>query len=149
MSVASPGDWKAERAMQLQSVIEALTTAQISDEALGVWRAPKKLFGVPRPPVIDPVGRAWRLGALLIDSSGQLYATGKLTRAIVPKDFNADKSLAGEAHRDIQRAAARGSFRPGESVNYEWTRLSADEAQALVDPMPLEKYLADRLELLG
>lgn len=135
--------------MQLHGVIDALTAAQISDEALGVWRPPKKVFGVPRPPVLDPVGRAWRLGALLIDSSGQLYATGKLTRAIVPKDFNADKSLAGEAHREIQRAASRGSFRPGESVNYEWTRLTLDEAQALVAPLSLDRYLAERLELLG
>ena len=135
--------------MQLHGIIDALTAAQIGDEALGVWRPTKKVFGVPRPPAIDPVGRAWRLGALLIDSSGQLYATGKLTRAIVPKDFNADKSLAGEAHREIQRAASRGAFRPGESVNYEWTRLSPDEAQALVDPVPLQKYLADRLALLS
>ena len=133
----------------VNEIVNQLLAAHVADEALGVWRAEKKIFGVPRPPVIDPAGRAWRLGALLIDRDGALYAMGKLTRAIVPKDFNADKSLAGEARRDIQRAAARGSFRPGESVNYEWTRLSADEAQALVDPMPLEKYLADRLELLG
>ena len=133
----------------MNDVVESLIEAQVPDEALGVWRAEKKIFGVPRPAVIDPVGRAWRLGALLIDRDGNLYATGKLTRAIVPKDFNADKSLAGEAHREIQRAAARGSFRAGESVNYEWTRLTPDEAQALVDPVPLEKYLADRLELLS
>ena len=131
------------------TIVEQLITAGIHDEALGVWRPEKKIFGVPRPPAMDPVGRVWRLGALLIDRDGTLYATGKLTRAIVPKDFNADKSLAGEAHREIQRAAARGSFRPGESVNYEWTRLTLDEAQALVAPLSLDRYLAERLELLG
>jgi len=130
------------------TIVEQLLAAGIPDEALGVWRPEKKIFGVPRPPAMDPVGRVWRLGALLIDREGTLYRTGKLTRAIVPKDFNADKSLAGEAHRDIQRAAARGSFRAGESVNYEWMRLSPDEAAALVAPEPVEKYLADRLALL-
>jgi hypothetical protein len=104
---------------------------------------------VPRPPVIDPVGRAWRLGALLIDRSGELYATGKLTRAIVPKDFNSDKSVAGEERRDIQRAAARGSFPTGEGVNYEWRRLTPDEAAELVAPATVEAYLRGRIDLLG
>jgi hypothetical protein len=131
------------------TIVGQLLAAGVPDEALGVWRAEKRLFGVPRPPAMDPVGRVWRLGALLVDRDGQLYATGKVTRAIVPKDFNADKSLAGEAHREIQRAASRGAFRPGETVNYEWTRLTPVEAQTLVDPVPLEKYLADRLELLS
>ncbi len=133
---------------EFREIIDALVESGVPDEALGVWRPEKKLFGVPRPPAMDPVGRVWRLGALLIDRDGALYATGKLTRAIVPKDFNADKSLAGEAHREIQRAASRGSFRSGESVNYEWTRLTPDEAAALVAPEPVAKYLADRLALL-
>ena len=98
---------------------------------------------------MDPVGRVWRLGALLVDRDGTVYATGKLTRAMVPKDFNADKSLAGEAHREIQRAAARGSFRVGESVNYEWRQLTPDEARELVAPSTVEAYLRARIELLG
>ena len=134
--------------MQLQPIIEQLEASGLPQEALGVWRRERKLFGVPRPPVIDPVGHAWRLGALLIDRNGTLYSTGKLTRAMVPKDFNADKSLAGEAHREIQRAAARGAFRAGESVNYEWTQLTPDEAEALIAPVPLQTYVAERLALL-
>ncbi len=129
-------------------IVEQLLAAGIPDEALGAWRPEKKIFGVPRPPAIDPVGRAWRLGALLIDRDGVLYATGKLTRAMVPKDFNADKSLAGEAHREIQRAASRGAFRPGESVNYEWTRLTPEQAAELVSPTTVEAYLRERIELL-
>lgn len=135
--------------MQLAEVIDALVAAGVPDEALGVWRREKKIFGVPRPPAMDPVGRVWRLGALLVDRDGTVYATGKLTRAMVPKDFNADKSLAGEAHREIQRAAARGSFRVGESVNYEWRQLTPDEARELVAPSTVEAYLRARIELLG
>jgi hypothetical protein len=130
------------------TIVDELIALGIPDEALGVWRPEKRIFGVPRPVAIVPAGRAWRLGALLIARDGTLYATGKLTRAIVPKDFNADKSLAGEAHREIQRAASRGSFRPGESVNYEWRPLTIDEAEGLVAPASVEDYLAARLELL-
>ena len=130
------------------TIVEQLIAAGIPDEALGVWRPQKKIFGVPRPPAIDPVGRAWRLGALLVGSDGTLYATGKVTRAIVPKDFNSDKTVAGDERREIQRAAARGSFRTGESVNYEWTRLTPAEAAELVAPATVERYLADRLALL-
>ena len=135
--------------MNLQPIIEQLDASGLPQEALGVWRRERKIFGVARPPVIDPSGHAWRVGALLIGSDGSLYATGKVTRAVVPKDFNSDKSVAGEERREIQRAAARGSFRPGESVNYEWVPLTPDEAEALVAPLPLEQYVAERLDLLG
>ncbi len=130
------------------TIVDELIARRIPEEALGVWRPEKKIFGVPRPPAIDPVGHAWRLGALLIGRSGTYYAVGHVTRAIVPKDFNSDKSVAGEERREIQRAAARGAFREGETVNYEWTQLTDDEAQALVAPVPLERYLQERLDLL-
>ena len=132
----------------MNDFVDALIAAQLLDEALGIWRPEKKLFGVPRPRVIDPVGRAWRLGALLIDREGALYATGNVTRAIVPKDFNSDKTVAGDERREIQRAAARGAFRPGESVNYDWRRLTPDEAAQLVAPVTVEAYLRERLSLL-
>lgn len=119
------------------------------DEALGAWQPERRRFGRPRPAVLDPAGRVWRLGALLLDRSGQLYATGKVTRALVPKDFNSDKTLAGEARREVQRAAARGRFLPGETVNYEWQPVTAEQAAALVAPEPLADYLRDRAELLG
>jgi hypothetical protein len=129
-------------------LVDQLIECGAADEALGVWRPEKKIFGVPRPRVIDPAGRAWRLGALLIDRNGQLYATGNVTRAIVPKDFNSDKTMAGHERREIQRAAARGAFRPGESVNYDWRRVTADEARELVAPTDLEAYLRERFALL-
>ena len=133
----------------MNDFVDSLIAAQLPDEALGVWRPEKKIFGVPRPPTMDPVGRAWRLGALLIDRGGSLYATGKVTRAIVPKDFNSDKTVAGDERRDIQRAAARGAFRAGESVNYEWRRLSPEEAAERVAPQTVEAYLRARFDLLG
>ena len=146
-------------------IISGLVARGARDEALGVWRE-RKTFGVARPPVIEPVGRAWRLGSLLLDRDGTLYATGRVTRAIEPRDYNSDKTVAGEARREEQRAAARGSFRPGETVNFEVVLLDveavdADNPQpplAMVDGelfvvdgsvhSPLLSYLADRAELL-
>ena len=146
-------------------IISGLVARGARDEALGVWRE-RKTFGVPRPPVIEPVGRAWRLGALLLDRDGNLYATGRVTRAIEPRDYNSDKTVAGEARREEQRAAARGSFRSGETVNFDVVLLDVESVDvehsqpplAMVDGelfvvdgsvhSPLLTYLADRAELL-
>ena len=141
-------------------IISGLVARGARDEALGVWRE-RKTFGVARPPVIEPVGRAWRLGSLLLDRDGTLYATGRVTRAIEPRDYNSDKTVAGEARREEQRAAARGSFRSGETVNFDVVLLDVEHPTpplALVDGelfvmdgavhAPLLRYLADRAELL-
>lgn len=138
----------------------ALAARGARDEAVGVWRE-RRVLGVPRPPVIEPAGRAWRLGALLLDVDGNLYAVGRVTRAVEPRDFNSDKTVAGEARREEQRAAARGSFVQGETVNFDIRPLSLDAPEpplAIVDGeytvldgsvrMPLERYLSDRAELL-
>ena len=130
------------------------------DEAIGVWRE-RRVLGVPRPPVIEPAGRAWRLGSLLLDRQGNLYAVGRVTRAVEPRDFNSDKTVAGEERREEQRAAARGSFTRGETVNFDIRPLDPEAPEAplaLLDGtlvvldgtvrMPLERYLTDRADLL-
>ena len=142
-------------------IVSGLVARGARDEALGVWRE-RKTFGVTRPPVIEPVGRAWRLGSLLLDREGNLYATGRVTRALEPRDYNSDKTVAGELRREEQRAAARGSFRAGETVNFDVVLLDAEHPEpplALVDGelfvvdnavhAPLLRYLADRAELLA
>ena len=146
-------------------IIAGLVARGARDEALGVWRE-RRTFGIARPPVIEPTGRAWRLGALLLDREGNLYATGRVTRAIEPRDYNSDKTVAGEARRDEQRAAARGSFRAGETVNFDMVPLDLDTLDEdhprppltsengelfVVDGAvraPLLRYMADRADLL-
>ena len=145
----------------LSSLAEQLAARHARDEAVGVWRE-RRVFGVARPPVIEASGRAWRLGALLLDREGRLYAVGRVTRALEPRDFNSDKTVAGEARRDEQRAAARGSFTRGETVNFDVRPLDTAAPEAplaivegeltVVDGavrMPLERYLTDRAELLA
>ena len=128
-------------------VASELSARGARDEALGVWRE-RRTFGITRTPELVPAGRAWRLGALLLDADGRLYAIGRVTRAVEPKDFNSDKTVAGEERRDLQRAAVKGGFRHGDTVNIEMTPLDTEGAQELLGDVPLEAYLRDRADLL-
>lgn len=125
------------------------------DEALAMLKAARRFM--PSQPTLVPIGRAWRLGELLLDADAHLYAVGHVTRAIEPKDFNADKTVAGEQRREEQRAAARGPFERGEVVNYGFERMQLDDPshplvrtgdQLFVGTVPLEAYLTDRAKLL-
>lgn len=115
-----------------------------------------------------PVGRAWRLGVLLLTREGGLYATGKITRAVEPGRPQA-LSLSVEQRRTDRLAASRGHFALGEVVNYEYVEvaldapslaqgsgpLSLDGVEVMVrwgrnpsERRPLAPYLADRVEML-
>jgi len=59
-----------------------------------------------------PAGRAWRLGMLLLDRSGNLFATGSVTRAVEPGRVT-NQSPAAEVRRAARRTAARGPFARG------------------------------------
>ena len=145
---------------ELEQLAAALTARGARDEALGTWTE-RRVFGVARPPVIVPAGRAWRLGSLLLDAEGALYALGRVTRAVEPRDFNSDKTVAGEERREEQRAAVRGGYRTGETVNFDYGPLdpslptpplvSEEGGLVVLDGrvhMPLLRYLEDRAELL-
>lgn len=156
----------------LDHTVEVLDTRGVPDEALGVMRPAHRILGLMRPAVIVPAGRAWRLGVLLIDRDGRLYATGSVTRAVTPQRGVADHSLIADARREEQRAAVRGSFAEGEVVNFGYSviPLGEDSLRAGAGPLvmsgstvtvrwdssgagrgsaPLETYLAERISLLG
>lgn len=131
-----------------------LAAAGVPDEALAELRAARRLGPIMRPAKFMSVGRAWRLGEVLVTRDGQLLATGRVVRAVIPKDFSANKSPAEEHRRGLQRAAARGPFRQGESVNYDYRPalghivFERDATVILRLPyaeVPLEGYLADRV----
>jgi hypothetical protein len=129
--------------VSIEDVVASLRSRNARDEALGEWQARRW-----REPAIVPAGRAWRLGTLLLDGNGRLYAVGKVTRAITPKDFNSDKTVAGDERRQWQRAAVRGRFASGETVNHGFAPVTDGEAQQLVGASRLEEYLMERAELL-
>jgi hypothetical protein len=124
-------------------IAASLQSAGARDEALGEYVPARRTFGIPRPARIVPVGRAWRLGDLLLTPSGDVFRVGEVTRAITPKDFNSDKTIAGEARRELQRAAIRGGIAEGDTVNHGFSPLATptdevalkERAALLIDPL--------------
>ncbi|MCM6760858.1 hypothetical protein NB037_00355 [Rathayibacter sp. ZW T2_19] len=153
----------------LASAVAELVERGAEDQALAELRRPRAILGFRRAPVMAPVTRAWRVGVLLLDRSGALFATGSVTRAVAPLHAN-NQSESQEARREIRRAAFDGPFREGEIVNYGWRRLALDADGLLADPeplalrhdevmvrwapglgeqglMPIERYLSERIDL--
>lgn len=129
------------------------------DEALGVMRQRRWL-----PRKLVPAGRAWRLGVLLLDRDGRLYETGAVTRAVEPQRGVASKSPDAELRREDRRAAVRGRFAEGETVNFGFAPIDLSALPSgplsVVDDVvmvrwnargevrPLEGYLDERIGLL-
>ncbi|PFG34697.1 hypothetical protein [Sanguibacter antarcticus] len=120
----------------LVRAVERLEAAGARDEALAVLVEPRPLLGLTRPAVLRGVGRAWRLGALMLGADGTLYATGALVRAREAGVRN-HQSASAEARRDLRAAALRGKFGPGETVNYGWRELALDAAAVRSGDGPL------------
>ena len=151
----------------LRATAATLAAGGAKDEAIGELRPPRRILLVTRPAVMEPIGRAWRLGVLLIDREGRLYATGKITRAVVP-GHPTWLSASVEQRRADRLAASRGRFASGEVINYDVTELPIDSDSlrsgsgpiALRDGEPvvrlatggtvsLAAYLADRVEVMN
>ena len=151
----------------LAATVAELDGTGAADEALAVLREGRGISVLRGQPRMMPVGRAWRLGVILLDRSGGLYATGEITRAIEPMVAVTNRSAAAEQKREYRRAAARGPFTEGETINHEFTPidLAPDALRAGSGPLslgdndeilvqlasgsriPLEGYLADRVAL--
>lgn len=135
-------------------------------EGLGELVVPRRVLGIGRSARIVPRGQAWHLGALLLTDDGVL-ATGEILRART----EARRGFAAESQRqraELAAAARRGGFAEGQTVHIGWTTLDPDAVDrgsasgplALRDDvpsirwsaaggfMPLERYLAERIELL-
>jgi hypothetical protein len=119
----------------LAATIARLEGLGIADESLGEFRKPRRLL--PAPPSMVPTGRAWRLGVLLLDREGRLYATGQITRAIEPGRAAVNRSEQGERRRADRMAASRGPFARGEVVNFGYELLAIDDASLVAGSGPL------------
>ncbi|MCI2956418.1 hypothetical protein MN032_01830 [Agromyces atrinae] len=157
----------AARASIARAVAE-LSAAGARDEALGELLPERRVLGITRAPRMRALGRVWRLGVLLLAADGTLYEAGAVTRALMPKRINVP-SLSAEQRRALSAAAARGPFAEGESVDFDAVPIDLDElaASGTAGPLtveasavmvrwsassalvPLEAYLADRVDLLA
>ncbi len=146
-----------------------LLAAGARDEAMAEYipsRTRAKIFR--REAVMVPVGRAWRLGVVLVDRDANLYATGHITRIGTLRDRPIYHSASAEERRQLRAAAERGHFETDETVNFGWSRIELDPAALRAGTGPLvladdevrvrwsvsagavdfARYLADRVNLL-
>lgn len=156
-----------ERARALLcATAEQLAAAGARDEALARYEEPKALLGViPRRPVMRAIGRAWRLGALLLQADGSVWATGISTRVAEPGRPQ-HHTASVEIRRAYRAAAIAGGFPMGETINHGITPIVLDErllestgslrvrdGEVWVHwgtdaPVQLERYLNDLGDLL-
>lgn len=154
--------------------VRELAAASARTETLAEYVPARRVLGLPRAPRMFAIGPVWRLGVLLLDADGRLYATGRVVRAERP----ARKSVIAESvaeHRAYRAAAVKGGIPEGATVVFDAAALElevdalaagqgtlvfTDGADGVVvavrwNPsfadaaMPLESYLAERVDLLA
>lgn len=155
----------------LARTVASLDASGAPDEAMAIRRPPGGFWAFKTAARMVPVGRAWRLGVLLLDRQGNLYATGEVTRAIQPLRGVTNRSPEAERRREDRRAAVRGHFATGEAVNFGFFAIALDAESLALGSGPLwvvndtvmvrwdenhpdhgvsrlDSYLADRASLL-
>ncbi|WP_316309425.1 hypothetical protein [Clavibacter michiganensis] len=152
----------------LRATVAELRARRAPDEALAEVRAKRSFGPIKRQPAMVPVGRAWRLGVLLLSADGSLRRTGSITRAVEPtRSQGLDSGV--EARKEARRQAVR-AFEEGDAVDYDWKPIALDAASlargsgplslrgreirvqwgpAAHETRSLDAYLADRIEVLG
>lgn len=151
----------------------ALRQAGVQPEGLAEYLPEtRRLLVFPKPATMRPLGEVWRLGTLLLDTEGGLWAAGRATRA-AERGRVGYQSVSREERRDIAAAALRGGYAAGSPVNFDARPLPFDETAlrelgtdspigladgeirvrwrsgAALDGAPtLEEYLRDRVALL-
>ncbi len=128
----------------LAGLVSRLAAAGARDEALAALVPEGRVLGIPRPARLRPLGRAWRLGDYLLTSTGELLRTGRVIRVAGIDRRRSVVAAAITEHHELARAARRGGYPEGETVNFDTRSLD----QAAVDLAALEPYLAERAELL-
>lgn len=154
----------------LDAAVDRLRASLARDEVIAKYESDRRILGFRRRPTMNPIGRAWRLGVILLTSDAALRATGNVIRVTEPRRTSHPSNLSVERH--IAREAAwRAGIRQGETVNYGtdpielkeeslrlpggvvllrddglWVRWSAAGGDAAMTRF--QTYLDDRVELL-
>lgn len=107
---------------------QALQRAGVMPEALAEFVPEgRKFLILPKAATMKPLGRAWRLGSLLLDTSGALWTAGRATRA-AERGRPGYQSESREERRDVAAAALRGGYFEGAPVNFDARQLPLDES---------------------
>lgn len=98
--------------------IARLQTGGTATEFLAEYVAPRRVLLWTRPATMRPLGEVWRIGPLLLGTTGELYALGHATRA-AERGRPGYQSISREERREIAAAALRGGYPSGAPVNYD------------------------------
>jgi hypothetical protein len=152
----------------LDLAVADLSSAAARTETLAEYRPAHRTLLIPRPATFVAVAQVWRLGVLLLSTTGDLYATASVTRARDPKHPNYT-SLSGEQRRQLREAARKAGFGEHDTVNFEALPLPLDDSLGTVGPLalrdgeltvswnasrtpdslrPFDAYVRERVELL-
>lgn len=155
----------------IDDAAQRLRDAGARDEALAHYRPAHRVLRVfPRASVMEPLGRVWHLGVLLLAADGTLYTAGATTR-VVPPGYPGHHSVSAEERREHRAAAERSTLERGDIVNYNATpvELDADALRSSTGPLfvrdgsalvrwsrtvgdeharPFDDYLDERVQLL-
>lgn len=102
----------------VSAAAETLAAAGARTEVLAAFEPERRVLGVRRAPRMRVLGRVWRLGALLVDERGALFAVGRVVRAERP----ARRSVTAESvaeQRAYRAAAVKGGIAEGETVDFD------------------------------
>jgi hypothetical protein len=146
----------AEAQAAVAAAVARLTGAGARSEVLAEWRPGRRLGPIRRPDVVVPVGRVWRLGALLLDAGGALRRTGEVIQAQSLRFDNHQSNRAAE-RRELRVAIDKAGVAAGETVNIDAEPVALADVLEVSwngsgDPgtlVPLAAYLRDRVELLA
>lgn len=149
----------------MADAVSRLTEAGARDELLADLLV-RRVAGLKRRPIFDPIERVWRLGVLLLGRSGALYAAGTTLQVSEPRHPNAQSLLAQE-RRELRAIALKAGIAKGDTVNFDALDIHLDALTPDTRPLarvdggllvrwsptsetltPFESYLAERVELL-
>ena len=151
----------------LQAAADELAASGARDEALAELVTGRKILMLERPATFQPLGRVWRLGALLLRREGGLFATGSITRAVEP-GYPGHISVSVELRKAYRGMALKAGYPDGETINFAASRIELEASitestgpvvvrngalGVLWSPQnptttPFATYLSDRVELL-
>ncbi|HLP22499.1 MAG TPA: glutaminase [Microbacteriaceae bacterium] len=130
-------------------------------ELIARMEQPRAIGPIRRAPRLVAVAECWRLGAILLDTEGQLYAAGTVIRAERERQHGYPSRLA-EQRAELKAAAQRGGIDQGRTVNLDVRRLDTDhpspplrDRDGILEVewapnawVPLEPYLRERIALM-
>ncbi|MRX43058.1 hypothetical protein [Agromyces kandeliae] len=139
----------AERAREaVERAVRELVEASARTETLAEFVPGRRVLGMPRAPRMHVVGPVWRLGVLLLDADGRLYATGRVVRAerAVRRSIPAESVAEQRAYR---AAAVKGGIPEGETVVFDAEPLSIEPDALVVGDGPLRLIPRDEGPVVG